>query len=293
MEKKRHWLSQTLIHTLFVAFCLTCIMPLLSVVTVSLTKESDILLYGFSLIPKQIDFSAYKYVLDTGYLFQAYLVSATVVLLGCIFGTAINAMVAYPLSRRDFRYRNFISFAIFFTMLFNGGLVPSYIMITQYLHLKDSIFVLILPYLANAWYILLLRTFMQTIPSSVIESAELDGASQSRIFISMIVPMSTTALGIVGLFTVLMYWNDWWLAMLYISRPNLVPLQYLLYRLMNNIDYLTQQASSGNVQVDLSKLPRESARMAMCVLAVGPMMFVFPFFSKYFVKGIMLGSVKG
>ncbi|MGQ9631006.1 MAG: carbohydrate ABC transporter permease [bacterium] len=178
-------------------------------------------------------------------------------------------------------------------MLFNGGLVPWYILIVRYLHLKDTLWVLIVPYLVVPWFVLLLRTFFQQIPISLIESAKIDGASEFRIFFSIIVPLSKPALATIGLFICLRYWNDWWLSLLYIEKENLVPLQYMLYRMMANIQFLTSQLTTTAVDIDVGKLPNESARMAMCVLAAGPMLFVFPFFQKYFVKGLTAGALKG
>ena len=172
--------------------------------------------------------------------------------------------------------------------------MPSYILISRYLQLKDTLAVLIVPTLVSAWNIILLRTFMQTIPVSLIESAKLDGASELSILFKIIIPLSKTGLATIALFVVLAYWNDWYTSMLYIDDPNLTTLQYLLYKLMNNVTFMTQQNSGvARSMMGSMTLPDETVRMAICVLAAGPMLIVFPLFQKYFVKGITIGSVKG
>ncbi|GAH68680.1 unnamed protein product, partial [marine sediment metagenome] len=258
--------------------------------SISLSDEMDILRHGYKLIPKKISLTAYQYIFKVPkQIMQGYFISTSVTGVGTALSLLIIAMIAYPLSRRDFKYRNPLAFYIFFTMLFNGGLVPWYILIVRYLHLKDTWWVLVLPYLVTPWFILLLKTFFQQIPISIIESAKLDGASELRIFFTIVAPLSKPALAAIGLFILLRYWNDWWLPLLYIDSENLVPLQYMLHRMMANIQFLTQQLRTTQMTIDISKLPNESARMAMCILAAGPMLFIFPFFQKYFVKGLTVG----
>jgi putative aldouronate transport system permease protein len=266
----------------------------MAILSISFSEEKSLALQGYSLIPSVLSAEAYRYLLgDPTAILRSYGISLAVTVMGGFLSLCVITGIAYPLSRSSFFARKQLSFFIFFTMLFNGGLVPWYIIITRYLHLQNSIWVLVIPYLANAWYILLMRTYLQSIPPALVESATLDGAGEWRILIQIIIPMVTPALATVGLFMVLAYWNDWWLAMLFIEKERLVPLQYRLYRIMANIQFLTTQMVSGAVTVDLTKLPNESARMAMCVIAAGPMLFVFPFFQKYFVRGLTVGAVKG
>jgi putative aldouronate transport system permease protein len=290
----RKSVPQMLINTLFILFSLACIFPLISIISISFSNELDILDHGYRFFPVKFDFAAYAYVLYRPLqILNAFKVSLFVSVFGTIVSVLVMAGISYPLSRVDYKFKSQLSFYVFFTMLFNGGLVPSYILISNYLHLKNSIWVLILPYLAVPWFILLLRSFMQKIPHSIIESCMMDGASEFRIFAQIILPLAKPGLATVALFSLLQYWNDWWLSLLYIDKENLVPLQYMLYRMMNNIEFLTHSSNSLPPGVTAARLPSESARMAMAILAAGPMLAVFPFFQKHFVRGLTVGAVKG
>ncbi len=287
--------SGVLINFWFVVISIICIVPMLYVLSISISSETEIVKWGYKLIPKKIDFIAYKILLSSPWqLINAYKISIAVTVFGTIFNLLVTSMVAFPLSRKDFKYRKQLSFYFFFTMLFNGGLVPWYILISNYLHMKNSLLVLILPYCANAGYILLMRSFMMTLPMELYQSVKIDGGSEFRIYISILLPLSKPALATVGLFYALIYWNDWWLGMLYIDNNNLVPLQLMLNRIMMSIEYLSKNLRFARMATTkLSNLPNESTRMAVCALAAGPMLFVFPFFQKYFVKGLIVGSLKG
>lgn len=294
IRSKRSVFPQIIINIIFILFGLACIFPLLSIISISFSNETDIVKYGYSLIPRTFDLTAYAYVLyKPVQILNAYKVSLFVSFFGTLISLLVVAGISYPLSRPDFKYKNQLSFYTFFTLLFNGGLVPTYIVISNLLHLKNTIWVLILPYLAYSWFILILRTFMQKIPMEIIESCTIDGASEFRIFFQMILPLSKPGLATVGLFILLQYWNDWWLSLLYIEEENLVPLQYMLYRMMANIEFLTSSSNMMPPGMKTTALPSESARMAMAMLAAGPMLAVFPFFQKHFVKGLTVGAVKG
>ncbi len=291
---KDYKLARMSIHILFILFSILCIVPLVSIFMISLTNETDIVRNGYMLIPPKFDFTPYTYVLNNPkMILTGYSNSIFVTAVGTVLSLILTAGVAYALSRTDFKFRNVISFYLFFTMLFSGGLVPWYMLISQFLHLKDSIWVLILPYLIAPWFVLILRTFMQKIPMEIIESCTLDGASEFQIFFKIILPLSKPGLATVALFIMLRYWNDWWLAMLFIESEKLTPLQYMLYRMMKNIEFLTNSSNALPAGIVVETLPKESARMAMAVLAAGPMLMVFPFFQKYFVKGLTVGAVKG
>lgn len=269
------------------------VVPLLYIVSVSLTGERDLVDFGYRLIPHNFSFDAYGYIFRSPkMILNAYGVTMFVTVVGTILSLFITAMFSYTISRRDYRYRKILSFMIYFTMLFSGGLVPFYILVSQYLHLKDNIMVLILPYLLNALNILLMKGFLQSIPVELFESAKMDGAKEFRIFFTIVLPLSKPALATVGLFIALSYWNDWWLAMLFINDTALIPIQSMLNKIMSNLTFLSSGLST-TVQIDVSKFPSESARMAMCFLAAGPMLFAFPFFQKHFVRGLTVGSVKG
>ena len=292
MSKKT--LPQMIIHIVFILFSLACIIPLVSIISISLSNETDILKNGYSLFPRVFDISAYAYILyEPIQIINAFKVSIIVSILGTFISLIVTAGIAYTLSRHDYKFKNPLSFYVFFTMMFNGGLVPTYILLSNYLHLKDTIWVLILPYLAAPWFILLLRSFMQKIPYDIIESCMMDGASEFRIFFQIILPLAKPGLATVALFTILNYWNDWFLSLLYIEKESLVPLQYMLYRMMNNITFLTSSSNQMPPGLNNAVIPSESARMAMAILAAGPMLVVFPLFQQYFVRGLTVGAVKG
>lgn len=280
-------------HLIFCVFCLFCILPMILVVAISFSNENDIVNYGYRLIPHNFDFSAYSFIFsDASTIIKSYLVTITVTVCGSILGLLMVTSLAYGISRKDFKYRNIISFYVFFTMLFGGGLVPWYILITKYLHIGDSLLVLILPYAVNVWFVMLMKGFLQNISAAIIESAKIDGASELRILFTIIMPISKPALATVGLFYALNYWNDWWLSLLFIDNKNLYPLQFLLYKVLTNIETLSSMKSSYGIDVR-ANLPTHAVRMATAILAAGPMLFVFPFFQRYFVKGLTVGAVKG
>lgn len=291
---KKKILPEIAINTIFILFGLACIFPMLSIISVSFSNEADIIKNGYSIVPQKFDISAYAYILYKPIqILNAYKVSLFVSIFGTVASLMVVSGIAYTLSRNDYKLKGKLSFYVFFTMLFNGGMVPTYILISNYLHLKNTIWVLILPYMATPWFILILRTFMQKIPMEIIESCKIDGASEFKIYFKMILPLAKPGLATVGLFILLQYWNDWWLSLLYIEKESLVPLQYMLYRMMQNIDFLTSSSNLMPPGMKAAKLPSESARMAMAMLAAGPMLVVFPFFQKYFVKGLTVGAVKG
>lgn len=295
IDKKSQLLSGIIINFIFILFCLLCLIPFIAVISISFSSEASIGAHGYSLIPREFSNLAYTFILKTPKaILSAYWVTIRVCIIGTSLSLLVMSLCAYPLSRYDFKYRSKISFYIFLTMLFNGGLVPTYIWIAKYLQLSDTFWVLFMPALVSPWYLILMRTFFSSIPSSIIESATVDGASEFRIYYSMILPLAKPALATIGLFTVLGFWNDWFRGLLYIENPSLVSLQYMLYKMMANIQEL-QNAMVSNVGLDfkMQDLPNESARMAMCVIAAGPMIFIFPFFQKYFIKGLTVGSVKG
>ncbi len=286
--------AQFAIHTFFILLSVMMVAPMLLVIAISVTDESSLLLNGYRFIPEAIDLTAYKLILEgPKLLLQAYGVTIAVTVIGTLLSLLITAMLGYAISRRDYRYGRITTFIVFFTMLFSGGLVPSYILITQYLHMKDTLWALIVPAMLSPFNVMLMKGFLSKIPGEIIESAKIDGAGEFRIFFTMILQLSTPALATLGLFISFMYWNDWWLGLLYIDNQKLVPLQLLLYRMMNTMDFLAANLSRLNVRIDMSNFPSLSAKMAMAVLAAGPMMFVFPFFQKYFVKGLTVGSLKG
>lgn len=286
----------SIINGFLIILSILFIVPIILILSISFTEESALLRNGYRLIPIEWTVAAYKVILlEPALLLKSYVVTIGRTVVGTVVGLLFTTLIAYTISRRDFLYRRQITFFIFFTMLFHGGLVPTYILITRYLHLKDNFLVMILPVLLNPFLVMVMKGFLGKIPLETIESAKIDGASEWRIFYRIVIPLSAPALSTVGLITAFYHWNDWWLPLLYIDQQNLVPLQLMLYRMMGSIDFLRNNLhlmGAGASKVDLASLPNLSMRMAMVVLAAGPMMFIFPFFQKHFVTGLTVGSLK-
>ena len=292
MKRKR---GQIILNLVFIIISLCVIIPFVMLVTISLTSEKEIIASGYKLIPSKLDLSAYRYVFSNPHsVINAYKVTFIFSAVSMVLSTLLTAMAAYPFISRSMLGKKQISFYYYFTMLFSGGLVPSYILITRYLHLDDTILVYIIPSLISPWNIFMMRTFFKDIPSSITESAYIDGASEYAVFFKIILPLSKPVLATIALLTFLAKWNDWMASMLYINNQNLISLQYLLQRILQNLDVLQSMNSSANtVNMNISDIPAEATRMAMAVVVAGPALLVFPFFQKYFVKGLTVGSVKG
>ncbi len=293
--KKRNRFYQILLNMLFAVICFITIFPLLLVVSISLSAESDVIEYGYRLIPMKLDLSAYQYVfLNSAAVLNAYKVTAIFSVFGTFLSVFVMAGLAFALSKRNLPGKNVMSFYIFFTMLFSGGLVPSYILITNYLHLADNMLVYILPALVSPWYVFMMRTFFTSLPYEMTESAQIDGANEYMIFFEIVLPLSKSVLATVALLTFLGKWNDWFTSMMYINDEHLYSLQFLLQKIMNNIKMIQEQSAKGMGSfVSTSEIPSETARMAMAIVVAGPALVVFPFFQKYFVKGMTVGAVKG
>lgn len=286
-------LVRALLNFALLAFSLFCLVPFAVVISASLSTEGAIGDYGYTLFPKEFSTLAYQVIfVDASRILRSYGVSVVVTLVGSFLSMLTMSLIAYALSRRTFKLRRGISFYIFFTMLFSGGLVPSYILITRYLHLQDKIWVLILPRLMSGWWVLVLRTFFQDIPEELLDAAKIDGAGEWRIFFQIAVPLSTPGLATIGLFTMLGYWNDFYTALLYIDNTLLYPIQYMLWTILQSAAWL-QQTEQAQLMADAVSIPMLPMRMAMAVLAIGPIAFGYLFVQKYFIRGIRLGSLKG
>ena len=271
---------------------LICIIPFIVLISGSFTSENFIRTQGYSLFINEFSTKAYELIFRNPItVFRAYGVSILITGLGTVLGTLLITMTAYVICRKDFKYRNHFSFFFYFTTLFNGGMVSTYIFYIQYLRLKDSLWALILPGLFNVFYLLIMRSFVNTIPPSLIEASKIDGAGEYRIFFQVVFPLLKPGLATVGLFMALGYWNDWYNAMLYINSNVKFPLQYMLYNLLQQTQALARIASQSGISV--ADLPSNSLKMAMAIVATGPILLVYPFVQKYFVKGITVGSVKG
>ena len=282
-------------HLALTMLAFTCLYPFLIILGSSFQSESEIMTRGYAVLPQKPTLEAYRVILGNPQsLLTSYGITILTTAITTLLGLAVVSTYGYVVARKDYPYRRALSFFAFFTMLFNGGMVPSYILISNWLGLKDSMMALILPLVCSAWYILMMKGFFQTIPTALIESAKIDGAGELRIFATIVVPISKPAFATIGLFYVLAAWNDWWLSLLYIENENLFKLQYLLMKVLNNIEFLNSyDAIKYGVVNGSTQLPTYSVRMAMCILAAGPILVVFPFFQKYFVRGITVGAVKG
>ncbi len=293
---KYNRLAQAVLHAIFIAVCVTCLFPLFLVLGISFTDEDTISRSGFNLLPKLFSTEAYRFVLkESDAISKAYLLTIAVTIVGTVVSTLMVALYAYPLARADFRWRKGFAKFVFFTMLFSGGLVPWYIICVQYLHLRNSFFALWLPYVMNAWFVMLMRTFYkENVPVSLIESAKLDGAGEYTIFFRIVVYLAKPGIATIALFNTITLWNDWWLPLMLVNDAKWYNLQFLMYRVQSNIQYLSTMASSlSGVSADILKhLPSRTAQMAMCVLVMGPVVLAYPFFQRYFVKGITVGSIK-
>lgn len=277
------------VHSALTLIGLACLLPMILVISISLSDERLVARQGYSLWPVGFTTFAYEYILqEPGQMVRAYGVTILVTATGTVLGLLICSLLGYAISRKDYKFRGVLSFYVFFTLLFNGGMVPFYILVTRYLGLKNDLLALILPYLVTAWYVLILRTSFAQLPVELLDAARIDGAGEWRIFFQIVLPLSKPALATVGLFFILRYWNDWFLALLFIDIDTLYPLQYLLYVLMQNINFLASNPQTTGVPI-----PSQSARMALAVLAFGPALFSFLLLQKYFVRGITIGGLKG
>ena len=276
---------------------IVCILPIILIIVASFTDETTLLANGYRFFPQKYGLEAYVYLLKQSVMMlRAYKISILVTVIGTLASLVLSTTFAYALSRKDFKYRNIFSFLVFFTMLFSGGIVPSYMMWTKFFHIKDTIWALIIPsYLMNAFNILLIRNYYSNnIPDALVEAARIDGASEFLTFRRVIVPLSVPVIATVGLFTGLAYWNDWINGLYYINDPGLYSIQNLLIRLMNNIQYLNSGAAAGIVSGGTTgALPSTSVRMAIAVVGVIPLVAAYPFLQKYLIRGTVIGAVKG
>lgn len=276
-------------------FALSCLLPLFFVIVISLTDENALATYGYRLWPKVWSFAGYKYLATMGgELLRSLWISVLVTVVGTVINSTFTSTYAYAISRSSFKYRRFFTVFCLVTMLFSPGMVANYIVVTNMLHLKDTLWALILPMAVSPFNIIVMRTFFKRqVSESIIESARIDGASEMRIFTQIVIPLAVPGIATISLFAALGYWNDWFNALLYIQSDNLIPLQYLLMKIQSNIEMLSQNASAGTqFGGSLMAIPKEATRMAMVVIATLPIACSYPFFQKYFVRGLTIGGVK-
>lgn len=284
------------LNLIFILLTIACVMPVVLVFMISITDYDAIVRNGYQFIPEKISFEAYAYLFkDYAVVLRAYGVSIFVTVMGTAVSVLLTALYAYPLSRSDFRYRGIFAFLIFFTMLFGGGLVPWYIVYTQMLDVKNTLLALILPMLLSPFNVLIMKTYFQmSVPPALIEAAKIDGAGEMRTFFRIVFPLSLPVFATIGLFNTLHYWNDWFNSMIFITDTKLYSLQYLMYKMISQADYLARNSSliQGSA-TELAKLPGETIRMAMALVGIGPIVLAYPFFQRFFIRGLTVGSIKG
>lgn len=288
--------TNVLFSLVFILLALICFMPALLVLIVSFSAESSVVSKGYSYWPNAWSLESYRYLgRQIEYIGRAFLNSIGVTIVGTAIGLVLCSTMGYALSRPNYRLRKFFTWYIFIPMLFSGGLVASYMINAQILGLKNTYWALILPICCSSFYIIIMRTFFQTsVPDAIIESAKIDGARQIRIFVQIVLPISLPAVATIGLFFTFAYWNDWLMAKYYLNSnmQDLFPLQYVLISLESSIEFLSRN-SQFMAPGEASKVPAETVRMAMVMIAVVPIACSYPFFQKYFISGLTIGAVKG
>ena len=278
--------------------CLVVItlLPIVLIVISSFTAEDALIQNGYSFWPQEWSLDAYYYMVKQGaVILRSYGVSIFVTVVGTLCSVLITTMLAYPMSRKSFKYRNVLSFFVFFTMLFNGGIVPAYIMWTQLFHIKNTIFALLIPnYLVNAFNVILVKNYYSNnVPDALLEAAQIDGASEMTIFRRIMLPLAVPAIATISLFTGLCYWNDWTNGLYYISNEKLYSIQMLLMNIMNNIQALRANSTASLLGTGAVDLPGTAIRMAMAVIGILPILLVYPFVQKHLVRGVVVCAVKG
>ncbi len=280
-----------IVYAIAALFCIYCLYPFAIILGSSFETESNFATYGFPIIPKDFTLKAYQMVLGDSQIFKAYGVTIFTTVVGTLFSMFLTITMAYPLSLKKVKFRNVITFFVYFTMLFGGGLVPSYLLISKTLNMKNNLFVLIIPVAFGAWNMFLMRNFFNGIPGELAESAYMDGANDFQILAKIILPVSVPGIATISLFYALGYWNQWFNAMLYIEDANLFPLQYLLMRMLRNVEAMREMARTTGVS--MGEIPTNSLRMATTVVAIGPIVLLYPYVQKFFTSGLTVGAIKG
>jgi putative aldouronate transport system permease protein len=278
-------------RTVLVLFGLACIIPFMILVSSSLTDEMTMVKHGYNLWPRKFSLEAYVHIFKAGTIMRAYGVTTFVTVVGTLMGMVVTTGIAYALASRRLRYAGAISLFMYITLLFSGGLVPYYILIVRYLKLKDTVWALILPGIFSPWFVYLLRNYFRSVPDSLQEAARIDGANDLQILVRIMLPVSTPALATIALFFSVGHWNEWLRALLFIEKEELYPLQYIIMSIIRNIDFARNMVRSSSNDLSVV-MPAYSARMATAVLTIGPIIFLYPFMQRYFVKGLTMGGIK-
>lgn len=288
--------TNVMFNAILTILALLSLIPFVFVIIISFTDENSLAMNGYRFIPEKLSLHAYEYILESGEsIIRSYGVTILVTVVGTILGLFLIGTYSYALSRKTYAFRSFFTKVITIPMLFSGGMIANYLVVTKVLMLKDTVWALILPLAMNSFNIIVLRTFFKTsIPDSVVESAKIDGASEWRLFFQIIIPMALPGLATIGLFLTLGYWNDWFNAMMYIDDQKWIPLQYLLIKIESNMDFLTSNKAMMGIDgiQAAANMPKETIKMAIVVISTLPIIFAYPFFQRYFVNGLTIGAVK-
>ncbi|WP_027205971.1 carbohydrate ABC transporter permease [Butyrivibrio fibrisolvens] len=286
---------QVIDNIIMIIMCLLVLFPIGLLIMSSMSAESDVIKYGYSLMPRQFDFTAYRYIFGEGSIFHSYFITVSVTVIGTVLSVIMTTMIAYTLTVPGLPGKKIISFYVLFTMLFSGGLVPSYMMWSNIFHIKNTYGALIFPsLLCSAFHIMITRSYFQNnIPGEILESARIDGMTEFGIFFKIVLPLSTPIIATIGFMRALMYWNDWTNSLYYITDKNLVSIQALLNNMLTNAQYLAQSMDASMVATDSANVPSLTLRMAVAVVGMLPMIALYPFFQKYYMKGLTVGAVKG
>jgi putative aldouronate transport system permease protein len=288
--------TNILFNFIFIILALACIIPVVFVFMISITSEASLAKYGYQLIPKEFSLKSYQFLWgEKSTILKALAISVLVTVSGTAIGVALTTSMGYVLSRPGYKLNGFLTWIVFIPMIFNGGMIASYVVNTNLLNLKDSVWSLILPLAVSSFNVIVCKTFFRTtIPDSIVESAKIDGASQLSIFTRIVLPISKPVIATISLFLTFSYWNDWFQSSLYISNTKLLSLQALLNSIQRNIQFLASNPSAGvSLQQYKNMMPQEGARMAIAILIVIPIACAYPFFQKYFISGLTIGAVKG
>jgi putative aldouronate transport system permease protein len=290
--KKDRVLFNVVSYVIISILALVCIIPFILVITGSFSSERMVLRYGFGLLPKGFSLESYKTILrKPDDILRAYAVTIGLTFTGSILSLFLVSMTAYCLQRKELFSRNGFALFFYFTTLFSGGLVPWYILMYRYLHMKDNFLALLLPPMFSVFDLIIMRTFMRGIPESLCESAKLDGANEFLVYTKIYLPLSLPALATIGLFVALRYWNDWYNCMMFISKEKMYPLQFYLFQVLNSMQMMRETAEKANVP--LPDMPTQTFKLAMTLVTTGPILLLYPFLQKYFIRGITIGAVKG
>ena len=290
-KTKNDIILEVLFYIFISLFSLICLYPFYQVLISSFTDENTLVREGYKLFPSKLSLDAYRTIFSNNVIPRAYLVTIFITVVGTLLALIVTGLAAYALSGKKLKYRGGISLFFYFTCLFSGGLVAYYLLITNYLHLDNSIWVYIIPAMFNVWNMFLLRNFFNEIPISLIESAKMDGANEIVIAFKIVLPLSLPALATIGLFTALGFWNEWMASSLYIDDEKLYTLQYIIVRMVNSIS-AAQNVGQAGLPPGVISVPANTIRLATAMVTVGPIILLYPFLQKYFVKGLRVGGVK-